>query len=204
MIKWSPRVSQQKIRLLYEKDAKGIIDEELIDDVAFSFFMRCQDIMTVTEASQGKVKCIKCENIILHKWNKEETLKCKSCSWETTWGTYFKSYQRKQLHGGTALHAFENFVAKLPKARSPEEKMILIDQLIHEAHQWADAKYKEPVFTRPAAVNIIKGKMREVMLFLDQLSRNQERNETHNKWAERVLTWDRYAKERIKKKKKNR
>ncbi len=59
LIEWSPRVPQQKIRLLYEKDAKGIIDEELIDDVAFSFFMRCQDIITVTDASQGRVKCIK-------------------------------------------------------------------------------------------------------------------------------------------------
>ena len=53
LIKWSPRVSQQKIRLLYEKDAKGIIDEELIDDIAFSFFVRCQDIITVTDAILG-------------------------------------------------------------------------------------------------------------------------------------------------------
>jgi len=199
LIRWSPRVSQQKIRLLYEKDAKGIIDDELIDDVAFSFFVRCQDIITVTDASLGRVKCIKCENIIFHKWNKEEILKCKNCSWETTWGIYFKSYQRKQLHGGTALEGFKNFVNALPKARSPEEKMILIDQLIHEAHQWTDSRYKEPVFTRPAAVNIIKGKMKEVMLFLDQLSGSKKSKETHDIWAEKVLTWDRYIKEREKK-----
>ena len=203
LIKWSPRVPQQKIRLLYEKDARGIIDEELIDDVAFSFFVRCQDIITVTDASSGKVKCIKCENVIFHKWNKEEILKCKNCSWETTWGTYFKSYQRKQLHGGNALDAFKNFVAKLPKARTPEENMILIDQLIHEAHQWTGSNFKEPVFTRPAAVNIISGKMKEVMLFLDQLSRGPERKETHDKWVEKVLTWDNYLEERNKKKKKN-
>jgi len=204
MIKWSPRISQQKIRLLYEKDAKGIIDEELIDDVAFSFFVRCQDIITVTDASLGKLKCIKCENIIYHKGKKDAILKCKKCSWQITWGAYFKSYQRKQLHGGTALEAFKNFIVKLPKARTPEEKMILIDQLIHEAHQWTDSKFKEPVFTRPAAVNIIKGKMKEVMLFLDHLSRSKKRKETHDIWAEKVLTWDNYVKERkkeIKKKK---
>ncbi|MHA2037562.1 MAG: hypothetical protein ACW98X_14090 [Promethearchaeota archaeon] len=142
MIKWSPRVSQQKIRLLYEKDAKGIIDEELIDDIAFSFFVRCQDIITVTDASLGKVKCIRCGDLIFHKGKKEEILKCKNCSWETTWGTYLKSYQRKQLHGGGALDIFQNFVAKLPKTRTPEEKMILVDQLIHEAHHWKDAKSK--------------------------------------------------------------
>ena len=100
------------------------------------------------------------------------------------------------------MDAFKNFVAKLPKARTPEEKMILIDQLIHEAHQWTGSNFKEPVFTRPAAVNIISGKMKEVMLFLDQLSRGPERKETHDKWVEKVLTWDNYLEERNKKKKK--
>jgi ribosomal protein L37AE/L43A len=145
VIKWSPRVPQQKIRLLYEKDAQGIIDEELIDNVAFSFFVRCQDIITVTDASMGKVKCIRCENLIFHKGSKEEILRCNKCSWETTWGTYLKSYQRKQLHGGGALEVFKNYVAKLPKARTFEEKMILIDQLVHEAHHWRDAKSRGPV-----------------------------------------------------------
>ncbi|MHA2185751.1 MAG: hypothetical protein ACXAAI_12200, partial [Promethearchaeota archaeon] len=83
-IEWSPRVPQRKILLLYENDAKGIIDEDLIDDVAYSFLVRCQDIITVTDASLGKVKCIKCENIIFHKGKKEAILKCKNCSWETT------------------------------------------------------------------------------------------------------------------------
>lgn len=196
LIKWTPRASQQKIRLLYEKDAKGIIDEELIDDIAFSFFTRCQDIITVTNASLGKVKCIKCENLIYHKGNKDEILKCDKCSWKTTWGIYFKSYQGKQLHGGTALGAFKNFVAKLPKARTPEEKMIMVDRLIHEAHQWIGPNFKEPVFTRPAAVNIISGKMKDVMKFLDQLSRGSTRNETHYEWKKKVSTWDTYLEER--------
>jgi ribosomal protein L37AE/L43A len=157
----------------------------------------------VTDASQGKVKCIKCESVIFHKGNKEEILKCKNCSWETTWGIYFKSYQRKQLHGGTALEAFKNYIDKLPKARSPEEKMVLIDQLIHEAHQWTDAKFKEAVFTRPAAVNIISGKMNQVMTFLNHLSRGPKRKETKNKWQEKVTTWDKYVREREKNIKKN-
>jgi len=194
LIKWSPRVSQQKIRLLYEKDAKGIIDEELIDNIAFSFFVRCQDIITVTDASLGKVKCIKCENIIIHKGNKEEILKCKKCSWETTWGAYFKSYQRKQLHGGTALEAFKRYVGDLPKARSHEKKMILIDQLIHETHQWTGSN--SPVFTRPAAVNIIRGKMKQVMAFLNHLSRGPKRMETKDKWTEEVLTKEAFGKKK--------
>ena len=153
----------------------------------------------MTDASRGRVKCVKCENIIFHKGNKEEILKCKNCSWETTWGIYFKSYQKKQLHGGTALEAFKKYVADLPKAGSYEEKMILIDQLIHEAHQWTNSKFNNPLFTRPAALNIISGKMNEVMLFLNQLSRGQKRRETKNIWDQKVLTWDKYLEDRKRK-----
>ena len=199
IIKWSPRVSQQKIRLLYEKDVKGIIDEDLIDDIAFSFYIRCQDIITVADASLGQVKCIKCENIIYRKGKKDEVLKCNKCLWETTWATYLKSYQRKQLHGGVVLEAFKNYVAKLPKAKTPEEKMIFIDRLIHEAHQWTDKNSKESIFTRPAAVNIISGKMKDVMKFLDQLSRGPERKEIYNKWTKSLSTWNKYMKERKRK-----
>lgn len=35
-IVWEPRVPQHKIRRLYENDAAGIIDEALIDDVAYT------------------------------------------------------------------------------------------------------------------------------------------------------------------------
>ncbi|MHA2122706.1 MAG: hypothetical protein ACW990_16010, partial [Promethearchaeota archaeon] len=167
--------------------------------IAFSFLLRCQDIITVTDASLGRVKCIKCENIIFHKGKKDEILKCKSCSWETSWGAYFRSYQKKQLHGGTALGAFKKYITDLPKACSYEDKMILIDQLIHEAHQWTSPNFKDPVFTRPAAVNIISGKMNEVMAFLNYLSRGPKRKETKDKWSERVLTWDKYVEDRKRK-----
>jgi hypothetical protein len=206
LIEWSPRVPQRKIGQLYENDSKGIIDEDLIDDIAISFLVRCQDIITVTDASQGKVKCLRCENIIFHKGKKEEILKCKNCSWEITWRKYLKSYQRKQLHGGTALFAFKKYISELPKACSYEEKMILIDQLIHEAHQWTGPNFKDPVFTRPAAVNIISGKMHEVMKFLNQLSRGPKRKKNKEMWSKKVLTWDKYVEERnrnIKNKKKN-
>ena len=192
-IKWSPRVPQHKIRVLYEKDAQGIIDEELIDEVAFSFFARCSDILIVTEASVGRVKCPKCGTIIKHKWDKKELMRCKNCSWGMTWGIYFKSYQRKQLHGGGAFKAFEIFVNELPKARNAREKMLIIDRLIHEAHQWDNPNLTEEVFTRPAAVNIISGKLNQVRKFLIDLSIGPERKDNHDKWKERELTWEKYS-----------
>ena len=192
-IKWSPRVPQHKIRLLYEKDAQGIIDEDLIDEVAFSFFARCSDILVVTEASVGRVKCPKCGSIIKHKWDKKKYMKCKNCSWEMTWGIYFKSYQGKQLHGGGAHKFFELFVNELPKARNVREKMLLIDQLIHEAHQSDNPKLEEELFTRPAAINIISGKLKQVRKFLNDLSIGPEREENHAKWKYKDQTWQKYA-----------
>ena len=49
-IRWEPRVPKRKIRLLYETDAKGIYDEELIDDVGFALLARCQSFREAMEA----------------------------------------------------------------------------------------------------------------------------------------------------------
>ena len=34
--RWAPRVPQDKVRRLYETDARGIYDDELIDDVGYT------------------------------------------------------------------------------------------------------------------------------------------------------------------------
>src|SRR5947209_5700042 len=97
---WAPRVPREQIRRLYEADASGLPDEELLDDVSFSLFQRCRSILTATEAHAGRAACPRCEQIILHHHDKEEVLVCAGCGWHMTWGAYFKSYQGKQLHGG--------------------------------------------------------------------------------------------------------
>jgi hypothetical protein len=34
--RWARRVEQEKIRRLYETDARGIVDDELIDEVGYA------------------------------------------------------------------------------------------------------------------------------------------------------------------------
>jgi hypothetical protein len=46
--RWAPRTPQAKIRWLYELDAQGITDEELIADVGYRLYSRCQSILAVT------------------------------------------------------------------------------------------------------------------------------------------------------------
>jgi len=166
-LRWAQKVRREKIRRLYETDAKGIIDEELIDEVGYAFYARCQSILTVTEASRGRVKCPSCGNIIPRSGvDKEQILKCDRCSWEITWGEYFQSYHRKQLHGGGAVEVFEDFVEQFPKKKTPQEKMILIDKIVHECHKGL----KEGEYTRPVAANLIAGKMFETIALLEELA----------------------------------
>ena len=167
MLQWAQRVSPAKIRQVYNLDAQGIMDEELIDDVAYAFYARCESILTVTEASMGRIKCPECGGVILrHSVDKEQVIKCLDCSWEITWGAYFRSYHQKQLHGGGAVDVFQDFMAKLPLAKTPQEKMILIDRIIHECHK----SLKEGEYNRPAAVNLIAGTMIETIRLLEGLA----------------------------------
>jgi hypothetical protein len=80
---WSPRVPREKLRRLYESEARGMIDEDLL------------------------------------------------------------------------------------VARTPVEKMLAIDRLIHEFHYSAKVRPDQP--TRPAGVNLIEGNLASVITFLDEL-----------------------------------
>ena len=48
-IRWAPRVKPGLIRRLYLTDAKGIVDEDLIDKVGYPLLDRCEAIRRVTE-----------------------------------------------------------------------------------------------------------------------------------------------------------
>lgn len=165
---WAPRVEQAKIRRLYETDARGIYDDELIDVVGYALYARCKSILTATEASNGRATCPRCEHTIAHQGAGgtplDEVLHCPHCGWEITWGAYFKSYQHKQLHGGGAVDMFEDYVKRFPIASSARDKMLAIDRLIH-AYHW---ELINP--TRPVAVNLIGGSMRNVIALLEELT----------------------------------
>jgi hypothetical protein len=47
-IQWANRVSQIKIWQLYQSDARGILDEELIDEVGIALYARAQSILLLT------------------------------------------------------------------------------------------------------------------------------------------------------------
>lgn len=169
--RWAPRVPQNKIRRLYESDAAGMLDEELLDDVAYAIWERCRDIITVTEAHAGRVSCPSCEAILAQ----EDELIC-ACGWRLAWADYHASYRRKQLHGGGAIGFFEEYVDGFERARAPRDKMLLIDRLLHRFHHELGERP-----SRVAAVNVIGGKMHDVAALLEDLARADDSNLAANR-----------------------
>jgi hypothetical protein len=169
-ILWAPKVSQQAIRRLYETEARGIVDEDQIDGVGIALFARCESILKVTEAHRGRIACGACDNVILfehgeHWAERNRPFSCANCGWSTTWAAYLATYQKKQLHSGSAERVFADFVRSYPLARTPKQRMIAIDSLLHDFHvhyQLGD--------TRPAAANVVEGSTRDILRLLDELA----------------------------------
>ena len=165
---WSPRVRMEKLRKLYQNDARGIVDEELLDDVGITLYCRCESILDASDAVLGKVHCPGCATIIVRtSSDQHEQIRCAKCGWTIRWIDYQKSYQHKDLWGGGFADAMREFMARWESRPAAREKMLLIDRLIHLWHwQFSD----ERDATRPAAPTFIEGSRKEVIKFLDELS----------------------------------
>lgn len=183
---WAPRVKQRDIRRLYETDAQGIYDEALIDEVGYGLLVRCQSFVQANEARDGKVRCPRCSATITHSGDKEEVLRCE-CGWELTWGDYFRTIQHVQLSGAEpVLEQFRAFIKTFPTAKTPQKKMLAIDRLIHGFHYFL--KTEQP--TRPVAVNLIEGRLRQVVAFLDKLTYGNKSSpgtkEAYTEWSAKI------------------
>jgi hypothetical protein len=152
---------------LYYKDAQGLVDEELIDEVGTALYARCESILLVSSAS---IKCPRCRQVFqVGRGHSEEDIhSCpvEGCDWQTTHRQYHNSWRHQDLIGTRAESAFRAYVEQYPHARDPGQKMILIDQLIHAFHQGI----RKGVPHRAAANNLIEGRHREVVAFLDRLA----------------------------------
>ena len=184
MPQWARRVPRELIRRLYEREAQGILDEELVDEVAFAFYARCLSIIKATKAYNGSAECPVCQNVISHSHRSAEVLRCARCSWQTTWRDYRRSYQGKYLITGNPGGAFTEYPRRLEAARTGREKMLAIDWLVHQVHSWA--LDREAPRGRATAVNLIEGTETKVVALLDELAAGPsaplEQKESYAAW----------------------
>jgi ribosomal protein L37AE/L43A len=190
---WAPRLRQNLIRRLYETDALGIYDDDLLDEVGWALVSRCESFIAASEAARGRLQCPACGQTVLHHAGKDEILHCTACGWELAWQVYFKTFQHKQLSGAEAVIAlFQEFIDQFPAAKASPEKMLWIDRLIHGFH--IHLQYGP---TRAAGVNLIEGNYHEVVEFLDRLTygesstpgTRQERQEWRQTVNQTADTW---------------
>jgi hypothetical protein len=180
-IEWAPKVSLSKIRMLYLNEARGMWDDELVDDVGTRLYQRCASILEFTEADRGWVRCKRCARaglvtLIERKTRKPaEILKCPVCGWQVRWRVYRNEAEKTggNLHVGHAQAAFERFVQTYPHFQSAREKILAIDLLIHEFH-WILLKESQegPVSVphKPAGLNLLQGSTQQIIEFLNELT----------------------------------
>jgi predicted RNA-binding Zn-ribbon protein involved in translation (DUF1610 family) len=183
---WAQRVKPELIRRLYAGEAGGLLDEDLLNEVFYAIRARCESIITVTEASEGQVRCPSCDALVLRcigSGEQREVMVCAACGWALTWGEYLKTYQGKQLHGGGAMPAIRAYLDGSREARTPQQKVLLIDALLH-AYHWEAAQNP----TRPVAVNMIQGTINSVVALLEELGfgSDPQMRETYREWQENV------------------
>jgi predicted RNA-binding Zn-ribbon protein involved in translation (DUF1610 family) len=171
-------------------DAQGISDVELMDEVGWALWERCDSILTATKAHHGQVGCPVCGEMIERQnpWSEGEIIRCAKCAWQMPWAAYHQSYRSKQLFGANAVSIFEAYHQAFPKANSANMKILLIDQLIHAFH------FSLTTIGRPAAANLIEGSLKEVIRFLDQLTGSVESaagiGDSHAAWRKTLEAAD--------------
>jgi len=200
-VHWSPRVPKWKLRRLYERACQSIWDEDLINDVGMMLYLRCRDILIIHRAQTSReVTCPRCEragrsSLIPRRNAREELLRCPACGWQMTWHAYHRTFQRRQLNPGGAVTYFQTYVSRYERARTPQEKMLAIDQVIHEFHYSLRDHPDRP--TRPAGVNLVVGQLQDVAVFLNDLSGlplSEPLRKTHAEWRAKLAStyWPNY------------
>lgn len=163
LIEWAPRARPHLIRKLYEADANGLVDDQLIDEVGYSLLLRCEAIHRVAER-----RCPHCGEKLKGAFDRgprDRPISCPGCRWSSTWDAYHRSYKGRRIHGGRAYTAFVAFMNAFPRCRTIQAKMLEIDRLIHAVHETPDANVS------PAASNLLyEKKPRWAKAFLDELA----------------------------------
>ncbi|MBN1287313.1 MAG: hypothetical protein JXB47_18075 [Anaerolineae bacterium] len=157
------KVPRHKIRRLYESDALRFSDEDLINDVAYGFYARCLYLLGVPP---GEVEPAPRRRAVVERpaeW--EGFVKRARYPWEVAGRVELAPDRYRRSGDDESTAAMRHFVAELPHARRPREKMLLINQLTHACHD--SLKTDEP---RPLAVDLIAGAKAKVLAMFDDLA----------------------------------
>ena len=179
---WAKKVSRRDIRRLYDSEAAGCLDEALLEEIMYSLHARVEDMFEVRLAQQtGRVTCRSCgdplpQPLRMGSINRKIELSCPKCGWRSTCGEYLASYTGKDLLPGSRAELFEEFLGRFKMTRTPREKMLLLDWLIHTFHMHSG------VSGRLVAMNVIQGSRAELVELINGLAGSEDTQAAKEKW----------------------
>lgn len=161
-IRWAPKLDSAKLVRLYESDATGLLDAELVDDVGWRLWARLDDVRRVTTS---RVRCPECGvDFAVDTRRGPDAVSTCACGWNTTAGDYHRSWEHRDLNGHS--DRFGAFLRSWPVARTPRQRMMLIDGVVHALHR--SARNDSP--RNFAARNFIEGRRPRIVALLEALA----------------------------------
>lgn len=163
--KWCKKISRSDLLRLYQSEAKRLIDEELLDKVGFTFYTRCkQSKDTLPLLNQGQIICHHCGSVL--KASGYDSVTNCECGYCYTYREYRRSFNTNNMPAHRAQPLFDTFIDKWPTCKDTNEKMILIDWLIHECH----VTFMSGERGRSVCVNLIDGTTAQLRDLLEMLA----------------------------------
>ena len=162
---WPAKLNINKLKQLYLLDAKGIQDNILVDEIGLTLYVRC--IYGKEDMQRMEKSIIRCHNCSQELDGNSDFRQCR-CGYQYSYKEYRRSYRKNNMPTGAASKVFEAFMTGWSLAKSYNEKIILIDTLLHEFH----LSLISGATHRPVAMNFIDGTRSQVESIINDLARN--------------------------------
>lgn len=162
---WPEKLDIYKLNKLYMLDAKGIHNEVLADEIGLTLYLRCKYGKEDMERKRKNViRCHGCGNELA---GNDDFRQC-NCGRQYSYREYWRSFCRNNMPAGAAAGIFASFIQKWSGAGNYNEKIVLIDTLLHEFH----LSLISGATHRPVAMNFIDGTRKSVEQIINNLARN--------------------------------
>ena len=162
---WSKKVSRNALLQLYQSEAKGMINNELLDEIGYTLFIRCEQARNARDLiDKNMILCLNC-GLSIKCINKNDITIC-SCGYSYTYREYRRSCNSNNMPGGRAEPIFNEFMKRWPKCKDSKSKMLLIDWLIHKCH----VTLMSGELGRSVCVNLIEGTKTQISELINKLA----------------------------------
>lgn len=163
---WPAKLDIHKLNKLYLQDAKGIQDEILADEIGLTLYLRCKYGKEDMERMERNI--IRCHGCGTELAGECDFRQC-CCGLQYSYKEYRRSYRKNNMPTGAAEKTFTMFMQKWDRAKIYQEKIVLIDTLLHEFH----LSLISGATHRPVAMNFIDGSRSRVEQIISNLARNK-------------------------------